>query len=129
MQKLNAIVIALAAAVVLVSGDYQCANQPSTKDVKDDGLCRWFGAGPFCDGECVWPYTENGNQVSSDGCSTGNKVYCCKKYIGEGDNCAWFGNAPLCNGVCEPPYTHQCDTSTHGDGQSCWTGQKVLCCY
>lgn len=37
MLKLSTIMVVVAAvAVVLVSADYKCANQPSTKDAKDE---------------------------------------------------------------------------------------------
>uniref|UniRef100_A0A914W4V1 Uncharacterized protein n=1 Tax=Plectus sambesii TaxID=2011161 RepID=A0A914W4V1_9BILA len=136
LQSLVTVAIALiafsaSASIPLPKLENQLAqNSPISKD---DGMCKWFGSAPLCDGQCVWPYTvQQGESETGDSdqkCVSGHKVYCCKEYIGEGSNCKWFGTAPLCQGECAAPYTHQVNSSSSGDGQTCWTGQKVFCCY
>ena len=38
----------------------------------------------------------------------------------------WFGMAPKCEGACPGGWT-ECETSKTGDGDRCWTGNKVRC--
>jgi len=41
--------------------------------------------------------------------------------------CKWYGTSPFCHRYC-PPGTEKKAVSKWGDGKTCWTGQKYLCC-
>ncbi|EFX78853.1 hypothetical protein DAPPUDRAFT_245765 [Daphnia pulex] len=44
------------------------------------------------------------------------------------DDCIWTGTAPFCEGGCDMVGYVARETSSSGDGATCWTGIKVLCC-
>ncbi|KAK4016214.1 uncharacterized protein LOC116924754 isoform X2 [Daphnia magna] len=45
-----------------------------------------------------------------------------------GDGCIWKGTSPFCDGGCNVKGHVVRETSTKGDGETCLTGIKVLCC-
>lgn len=51
--------------------------------------------------------------------------YDTQKALSEGGG-SWFGTAPECKGACPGGWT-ECETSKTGDGDQCWTGNKVRC--
>ncbi|KAI9557063.1 hypothetical protein GHT06_016860 [Daphnia sinensis] len=44
------------------------------------------------------------------------------------DGCIWKGTSPFCDGGCNVKGHVVRETSTKGDGETCLTGIKVLCC-
>eukprot|EP00930_Biecheleria_cincta_P083409 TRINITY_DN72991_c0_g1_i1.p1 TRINITY_DN72991_c0_g1~~TRINITY_DN72991_c0_g1_i1.p1 ORF type:complete len:407 (+),score=55.40 TRINITY_DN72991_c0_g1_i1:50-1270(+) len=73
----------------------------------------------------------NGGTICKPNCQSINVAPCppppppldpCKN-----GNCHWDGTAPSCSGSCSGQ-TMQCGNSRSGDGASCWTGSKALCC-
>lgn len=46
--------------------------------------------------------------------------------LSRGGGSDWFGTAPFCDGKCPGGWT-ECETSKTGDGDRCWTGNKVRC--
>ncbi|KAE9972930.1 hypothetical protein EG328_003572 [Venturia inaequalis] len=110
--------------------------------------CYWDGTAPFCAGACGPGYQECGRSASGGGqpCVTGTKAMCCsqscpamqfteparvqppKEEVVEAlGSCYWEGTAPFCGGSCSKGY-NECARSDTGDGESCVTGSKALCC-
>lgn len=67
-----------------------------------------------------------GNTGTNTGCSgDASRLYCCPS--NDMPTCLWRGTAPFCNGKCHDGEV-EVTSSTSGDGATCWTGHKVLCC-
>lgn len=66
----------------------------------DPDDCTWRGTAPYCNGHC------NDDEVmlqmnrwgDGDYCSDGNKAFCCKSPLAQGNQCYWAGIGKKCNG-------------------------------
>lgn len=65
--------------LLLGSGMLGAVTDDASARMVVNNVCRWFGEGPFCGGQCPGGWTAKRRSKTGDGsyCVTGSKVYCC----------------------------------------------------
>ncbi|KAF6809274.1 glycosyl hydrolases family 18 protein [Colletotrichum plurivorum] len=92
------------------AGDIKITDQPCEEGrsnlccplsgAPDPKECRWRGDPPWCNGHCQDDeiMMQMNKWGDGDGCSDGNKAYCCKSPLAEENRCYWGGVGARCNG-------------------------------